>query len=386
MSDERLRNLRQLLTSTRRRWTILQMVEFAAMGLLTTSLVLAPILIGLAWTGDSAASFSFIILICSLILGLFWGFLKRPSNVLTALLIDRQCDLAELFSSAWILALIPSPGTPGEGQGGGRAPVLDPLPSPPPEYRGREKTQQIAAGKGLNDSLLSLADIRAKAIQRSSIRLHRLSARTWLLVTLMLALNLALIAMASNRTATKNQLLADSSNLSHQSTQSIDEPLVNLALSSPAHAVMPKDPDDPNASHITESNSQKPPKEDNHQTGNGTGQNADNARADGGGNGIATTHEPTSSHPRPGEQPEQSNRNSTGNGKTATGSGVADTNTSSQHQSDPADANAHVASPQAPDSPWQSTSWRSDVSKAQLALSHGQVPPSYRDLLSAYFQ
>ena len=39
--------------------------------------------------------------------------------------------------------LIPSPGTPGEGQGGGsslgRGQPLDPLPSPPPEYREREE-------------------------------------------------------------------------------------------------------------------------------------------------------------------------------------------------------------------------------------------------------
>ena len=380
MSDERLRNLRQLLASTRRRWTILRMLEFAGLALLTASLVLMPILIGLAWKGDSAATFSFIILICSLFLGLFWGFLKRPSNVLTALLIDRQCNLAELFSSAWLLAILPSPGTPGEGQGGGRAPVLDPHPNPPPEYREREKKPLPI----LNESLLSLAEIRAKAIQRSSIRLHRLSARTWLLVTLMLALNLALIAMASNRATTKDRLLADSSNPSHQSTQSIDEPLVNLAMSSPAHAVMPKDPDDPNASHIGESNSQKPPKEDDHQNGEGTDHKTDNGRSDGGGNGIATTHEPTSSHPRGGEQPERSNRTSTGDGKTATGSGVESADTSSQHQSGP--ANVRVASPQAPDSPWQSPSWRSDVSKAQLALSHGEVPPSYRDLLAAYFR
>jgi len=384
MSDERLRNLRQLLASTRRRWTILQMLEFAGLGLLAACLVLAPILIGLACNSDSAATFSFIILICSLFLGLFWGFLKRPSNVLTALLIDRQCNLAELFSSAWLLAILPSPGTPGEGQGGGHAPVLDPHRSPPPEYRGREKKQQNAAGKSMNESLLYLADIRAKAIQRSSIRLHRLSARTWLLVTLMLALNLALIAMASNRATTKDRLLADSSNPSHQSTQSIDEPLVNLAMSSPARAVMPKDPDDPNASHIGESNSQKPPKENDHQNGEGTDHKTDNARSDGGGNGIATTHEPTSSHPRRGEQPEQSNRTSTGDGKTATGSGVESADTSSQHQSGP--ANVRVASPQAPDSPWQSPSWRSDVSRAQLALSHGEVPPSYRDLLAAYFR
>src|SRR6185437_6488468 len=241
MSDERLRNLRQLLASTRRRWTILQMLEFAGLGLLAASLVLVPVLIGLAWKGDSAATFSFIILICSLFLGLFWGFLKRPSNVLTALLIDRQCNLAELFSSAWLLAHLPSSGTPGEGQGGGRAPVLDPHPSPPPQCRERE----IEGLPILNESLFSLADIRAKAIQRSSVRLHHLNARSWLLITLMLALNLALIAMASNRATTKDRLLADSSNPSHQSTQSIDEPLVNLGLNNPAHAVMPKDPDDP---------------------------------------------------------------------------------------------------------------------------------------------
>ena len=358
------------------------MVEFAGLGLLTASLVLAPILIGLAWTGDSAASFFFIILICSLILGLFWGFLKRPSNALTALLIDRQCNLAELFSSAWLISLIPSSGTPGEGQGGCQAPHPDPLPSPPPEYREREKKPLPI----LNEALLSLAEIQAKSIQRSSIRLHRLGARIWLLITLMLALNLALIAMASNRAATKNQLLADRSNSSRQLTRPMDEPLVNLAMSSPAHAVMPKDPDDPNASHIGESNTQKPLKEDNHQTGEGTDHKPDSARTEGGNTGIATTHEPSSSHPRAQEQPEQSNHPKTGDGKTATGSGFADMSSSPQHQSDHADATARAASPQLPDSPWQSPSWRADVSKAQLAVSHGQVPPAYHDLLAAYFR
>ena len=390
MSDERLRNLRQLIASTHRRWTILQMLEFAGLALLTTSLVLAPILIGLAWKGDSAATFSFIILICSLILGLFRGFFKRPSNVLTALLIDRQCNLAELFSSAWLMAksvgaspILPSPGTPGEGQGGGRPLNVDPHPSPPPGGPGGGEKQQKTAG---NESLLSLADIQAKAIRPSSIRLHRLNARTWLLITLMLALNLALVAMASNRATTKDRLLADRLNSSHQSTQSINEPLVDLALSSPARAVVPKDPDDPNASHIGESNSQKPSTENNRQAAEGTDHKTDHARADGGGNGIATTHEPTSSHPRAGEQPEQSNRTPTSDGKTVTGPGFADANLSPQHQSDHPDAKARMASLQASDSPWQSSSWHTDVSKAQLALSRGQVPPSYRDLLAGYFR
>src|SRR5690348_10039641 len=42
----------------------------------------------------------------------------------------------------WNVTSLPSPGTPGEGQGGGlsnRAYYSNPLPSPPPEYRGREK-------------------------------------------------------------------------------------------------------------------------------------------------------------------------------------------------------------------------------------------------------
>ena len=41
-------------------------------------------------------------------------------------------------------SLIPSPGTPGEGQGGGRAPNTDRLPNPSPEYRGREKQLELA--------------------------------------------------------------------------------------------------------------------------------------------------------------------------------------------------------------------------------------------------
>jgi hypothetical protein len=37
--------------------------------------------------------------------------------------------------------LSPSPGNPGEGWGGGRTPVFarNPLPNPPPDYRGRGK-------------------------------------------------------------------------------------------------------------------------------------------------------------------------------------------------------------------------------------------------------
>src|SRR6185437_13482195 len=273
------------------------------------------------------------------------------------------------------------PGTPGEGQGGGRAPIPDPHPSPPPDYRGRE-TDRLPI---LNDSLLSLANIRAKAIQRSSIRLHRLNARAWLLITFMLAMNLALISMTSNGASTKARLLADISNNSRPSNQSMDEPLVDLALSTPAHSVMPKDPDDPNASHIGESNSQKPSKEEDHQTSEGANSKTDNERTSGVGTGIATTSEPTPSHPQADQQPEPSNRAATGDGKTATGSGVASTNASPQHQSNHADTNARVASLQAPDSPWQSPSWQSDVSKAQLAVSHDEVPPPYHDLLLAYF-
>ena len=380
MQDAKLQNLRQLLVSTRRRWTILQMLEFAGLGLLTASFVLAPMLIVLAWKDQSAAEISYSILICSAFLGFLWGLLKRPSNLQTALLIDRQRDLAELFSSAWLMAFIPSPGTSGEGQGGGRAPNIDPYPNPPPAYRGREECES------LNEVLLALADVRAKTFQRSSIRLHHLGARAWLLIALMLAINIALIVMASNRASTKARLLAEASNNSRQSTQLDDEPLVDLALNNPARPIMPKDPDDPNASHIGELNSQKSPEGDNHQIGEGTNRKTENARPDGGGTGVATTHQPTVSHPGTEEHPERPDQTSTNHGKTSTGSGVADANSSPQHQSNHPDASARVASPQAPESPWQSPSWHTDVSKAQLAVSRGQVPPAYRDLLSAYFR
>src|SRR6185437_4062213 len=50
--------------------------------------------------------------------------------------------------------LIPSPGTPGEGQGGssslGRGQPLDPLPSPPPEYREREKRSLVQLANNLS--------------------------------------------------------------------------------------------------------------------------------------------------------------------------------------------------------------------------------------------
>ena len=43
------------------------------------------------------------------------------------------------------IPIFPSPGTPGEGQGGGcgRQFAFDPLPNPPPAYQGRGKEEEI---------------------------------------------------------------------------------------------------------------------------------------------------------------------------------------------------------------------------------------------------
>ena len=56
--------------------------------------------------------------------------------------------------------LIPSSGTPGEGQGGGRAPNNYPLPSPPPECRGREEEGPSPyEGKETNASVQLVKDL-----------------------------------------------------------------------------------------------------------------------------------------------------------------------------------------------------------------------------------
>ncbi|HEY2588571.1 MAG TPA: ATP-dependent Clp protease ATP-binding subunit [Tepidisphaeraceae bacterium] len=59
---------------------------------------------------------------------------------------------------------IPSPGTPGEGQGGGfpdHRSADRPLPSPPPEYRGREKDSQDRSPRRSSSSATAVAEAEA---------------------------------------------------------------------------------------------------------------------------------------------------------------------------------------------------------------------------------
>jgi len=71
--------------------------------------------------------------------GIFLVSLARPQKIRA-----RRSQVSDPVDA---VSLIPSSGTPGEGQGGGREAGRDespnPLPSPPPEYRGRETQSEI---------------------------------------------------------------------------------------------------------------------------------------------------------------------------------------------------------------------------------------------------
>ena len=97
--------------------------------------------------------FSFLVLLA--VMHLAGQKLNMINLVAVPLLIGIDVDygifLVSLARSKNIPArLIPSSGTPGEGQGGGRASNCYPLPSPPPEYREREKNSAAQVVKDLS--------------------------------------------------------------------------------------------------------------------------------------------------------------------------------------------------------------------------------------------
>ncbi|HEX4792506.1 MAG TPA: tetratricopeptide repeat protein [Humisphaera sp.] len=72
----------------------------------------------------------------------------------------------------------PSPGTPGEGWGGGcveGAPLANPLPNPPPEYRGREQEESRDGGTRLNVGLAWAGNPKKRLDDQRSIPLATLA-------------------------------------------------------------------------------------------------------------------------------------------------------------------------------------------------------------------
>ena len=91
---------RAFLCAVRRRWIAWRAVEAAGIGLLAGALcatLLAPMLI---WRGSQAHTLVAALLVLGASLGLVGSLMRRPALLATAIEIDRQLNLHDLFGTA----------------------------------------------------------------------------------------------------------------------------------------------------------------------------------------------------------------------------------------------------------------------------------------------
>ncbi len=283
-------------------------------------------------------------------IGLLWGLLRRPSRLWTAIEADRQLGLHDLLSTAWAT---------------------------------RHSADPWVA------TVRALAEAQCQALHPRQVILHRLGVRAWGGIVSMLLLAGGLLALYAQPAAT----VAGEDRTGFIPTNRLDA-LVQAPRPAPLWtpegrvppAASPAQPGMRSGRDLEPARPQE-----------GEGENAPPAAAGDPGTQVASA---TGAGGGAGQSDETASR------------GPRSTDPSGEGHADPADARpgdtAHVAAG-AGDShalmpaqgvagaptvarpsgvtaePWHASTWPAQREAALRALSAGQTPPAYRDLIRAYF-
>ncbi|MEZ0267806.1 MAG: hypothetical protein ACAI43_24025, partial [Phycisphaerae bacterium] len=154
--------LERFISAVRRRMMLLRVLERVGVCALLGSLICLMIMGLRLWSGQAIGWAPAIVMGASVLTGAAWGLWKRPGQLRAATEADRQLKLNDLLASA----IATSHGTSVHAGAERTNFARSGAPNPSPEI-------SFAA------IVLSLADAAVANARLSSLRLHRLGARSW---------------------------------------------------------------------------------------------------------------------------------------------------------------------------------------------------------------
>lgn len=278
------------------------------------------------------------------VIGFAAALLRRPKILDAAVEADRQLDLADLLATAWQLEK-----------------------SPPRE--------------SFEDAVVLIANDRASRLQPGEVVLHRLGVRAWSGIGLAGALVLTVAIFTANPIDTEaatSPFLEPTASIRSQSDQNNARAGNDLTTAHRPNiaADHPGGEDDPiaGAGKTTDAAINASP-------GQNTVTQTTNSGGAGSGSGQSNS---TPVKSDPANWGVNSSRNNT-NGKSASGVGNSTDNaTTTSGNSTSTSAGNTNKSPTAP--PWKSDSWPAAQQAADNAISSGQIPPAYHELVREYFK
>jgi hypothetical protein len=345
------------LRVVQRRMVFMRILERIGVALFLASAAALLLLALLYWYARPTSPAVVASLLAGLIGGLIWGLIRPPTLLQAALIADDQLNTADLLSTA-CLCRRNHPDAPN--------PWL----------------QQIFAE----------ADRRCRALSPRSITVHRLSGRVWGAVVL--AVSLVVIVNGLAPLSAKQQADAPANrpgDLALEPGRRADRSAPEMFVSADNRPILLGDPEDADASRFGQNAAVRPPAAN---TNPASSDNPDlsshtdiSANEPGPGHGSARTHPPGSPDkpPAPVANAGPGSPSTEPGAKPAAGAGSANGNTTPGEAASSAHAAASGSSSPVPPPPWTSDQWPADVRRAQSAVTAGQIPSQYRDLVRGYF-
>jgi len=336
-------SLERFIRRVYRRLVLLRLVEWAGIGFAIACGVSLLCIIILRKDNQSPLILAAISASAGAAIGFIGALLRRPRIIDAAVEADRQLNLADLLATAWQLEKSPT-------------------------------------SESFESAVLLIANERASTLQPRSVVLHRLGLRAWSGIGLAGALVLTVAIFSANpidSQASSSPLFAQNTAENHSTSHNPGANNSSIAHRPPAIA------------------QDHPGGDDDALPGAGKTQDVATNSAQAQNNTLQTSN-PDGTGTGPGQsasKPEKSNPLTTGTnssranniGTASSGVGISTDNANST--SGNSTATSASSSTKAPNAPaWKSDSWPAAQQAADSAISSGQIPPAYHDLVREYFK
>jgi hypothetical protein len=327
-----------------RRLVLLRLAEWAGVGFALGCALALPAILMLRSRPESPMAVAAVLIGAGAAGGFIAALLRRPRIMDAAVEADRQLDLADLLATAWQL----------------------------------EKSPAI---ESFEEAVLLIANQRAANLQPRSVVLQRLGLRAWSGIGLAGALVLTVAIFSANPIDSE----ASSSAFFPQAASNKQLDSKNSRANS-----------DLSTGHHPATIAQDHPGEDD-QALPGAGKTTDTAINTGRGQNTDTqTSNPNGTGPGAGQsisKPDKSNPLTTGTDSSraniigTASSGVGNSTDNGNGTSGNSTSTSTGNSNKSPSAPaWKADSWPTAQQAADSAISTGQIPPAYHDLVREYFK
>ncbi len=327
-----------------RRLVVLRLLECAGIGFAVGCAVSLLSLLILRSHTENPLTLSAIVMGVGVAVGFIGTLLRRPQMLDAAVEADRQLDLADLLATAWQL-------------------------------------EKNSSAESFESAVLLIANQRAATLQPRSVVLHRLGVRAWSGIGLAGALVLTVAIFSANPIDTEASSSPFLSNSAADKRASAKNSGGGNQLSSDHHpAAIASDHPDAEDTALPGAG-----KTEDIAGNSARGQNGDvqNSNADGGGTGAGQT----------ASKPNKANALTSGTNSARTNktgdafSGVGISNDNGNGTTGNSASTSAGNSGKSSDAPaWKSDSWPAAGQAADSAISNGQIPPAYHELVREYFK